>query len=166
MADRITTARATMWKGIGIGLVIGMAGTLGYLLHIAHSGGIIVQNNHNATELSYADFVAILLTAYGIIIAVAGVALAVAGIVGWNSIEAKAMAMAEKITKDNIEEEEGKLHSLIRDAVSNADSPLHNTLKAEIQRFMFEGIMDVGKDDDEPEASGPKQTRLNAKNAG
>ncbi len=155
-----------MWKGIGIGLVIGMAGTMGYLLHIAHSGGILVQSSGKATELSYADFVAILLTAYGIIIAVAGVALAVAGIVGWNSIEAKAMAIAEKITKENIEEEGGKLHGILREAVSNVDSPLHNTLKAEIQRFMFEGIMDVGKDDDEPEADKFAKTELNPRNAG
>lgn len=139
-----------MWRGVGIGLVVGVAGVAGYLLHIAHTGGIAVHRIGPPVELSYADFVAILLTGFGIIIAVAGVALAAAGIVGWNSIESKAMSIAERITKSNIEDEDGKLHALIKDAVANPNSPLHNTLKAEIQRFMFEGIMNVESDDDEP----------------
>jgi hypothetical protein len=134
---------------------------LGYLLHTAQVGGLRVLQLGEPVNVSYSDLVAILLTAFAVIIAVAGIALAVAGVVGWNSIEGKAMRTAENVTRANLDDEKSRLHKIIKDAVRDPASPLHRTLKKEAQRVMFEGVMDVDNDHDEPPdvATSPEENK-------
>lgn len=125
------------------------AGVLGYLIADVQFGVLTLAKTPPKVDVSYADVVTITLTVFGIFLALASIVLAVAAIVGWNSIEGKAMSVAESVTRARLDDESSSLHRIIKEAISDGDSPLHNTLKAEAQKAIYAGVQGMEGDGDE-----------------
>ena len=131
-----------MWKFFGILLVLLLAAAVGYLAHAVQTEAIGIRLFAGSQlSASYPDLIAIILTAFGVIMAIASIGLAAAAVIGWNSIEAKAMRTAADIIRGDLNDDTGKLHALIKGAISDESSPFHRTLKSEAQRMMYSGIM-------------------------
>ena len=143
-----------MWKHVGIILVVILAIAVGYFVHAVQAGTMgysLVTSIH--PDIKYSDLISVILTAFAVIIALAGIVLAIAAIVGWNSIEGKAMRIAEKSIKDDLDANDGKLHKTIKDAIRDPSSPLHKTLKTEAQNLGYKGIMGIGATTDDNEGN-------------
>jgi hypothetical protein len=134
-----------------LGAVFALIGAalVGYIFSSVQLGVVTVGKVPSAIDVSYVDMVTISLTVFGIILALASIGLAVAGVVGWNSIEGKAMKVAEEVTSLNLNDTESSLHRLLKAAISDVDSPLHKTLKDEAQKAMFAGVQGMDNDTDE-----------------
>lgn len=131
-----------MWKTIGIVLVVLLAFAVGYLAHtIQFESTEIRLFAGSQLQISYPDLIAIILTAFGVIIAIASIGLAAAAVIGWNSIEGKAMRTASTVIRSDLNDVNGKLHKLIKDAISDRNSPFHMTLQNEMQKMIFSGVL-------------------------
>ncbi|MGN6103090.1 MAG: hypothetical protein ACTHOR_18275 [Devosia sp.] len=84
-----------MWRLAAIGLMVVVALLVGYLISDVQIGGMHIIKTPALSDVSYSDFVTIILTVFGVIVAIASIALAAAGVIGWNSIEGKAIGTAE-----------------------------------------------------------------------
>jgi len=133
-----------MWKNIGILCVLILCALIGYLLHAIQTESLnITLYADSQLDVSYADMIAIILTVFGVIFAIVSIALATAAVVGWNSIEAKAMRTASGVIRGDLVDSNGKLHRIIKAAIADTSSPLHQTLKQEAQNLMYQGIVRV-----------------------
>jgi hypothetical protein len=131
-----------MWKFFGIFLVVILAVTVGYLAHAVQTEAVGIRLFAGSQlTASYPDLIAIILTAFGVIMAIASIALGTAAIIGWHSIEAKAMRTAADVIKGDLGDADGRLHKLLKEAISNTNSPLHKTLKIEAQKLMYSGVL-------------------------
>jgi len=93
------------------------------------------HSSHTDYNLSYADFVSILLTAVSLLITVLAVFLAVLGFLGWTTIESKVHSKTEDILSKGFAEG-GRIDSLIVQVISSR-----------AQEFMFKGVQSVGEDE-------------------
>jgi hypothetical protein len=146
-----------MWKFFGIFLVVILAASVGYLAHTIQTEalGIRLVADSQLTA-SYPDPIAIILTAFGVIMAIASIGLATAAVIGWNSIEGKAMRTASGIIGSDLDDPQGRLHKLIKEAISDNSSPFHRTLQKELQIIMYSGVLNfesasqINEEDNEP----------------
>ncbi|KKB10153.1 hypothetical protein [Devosia chinhatensis] len=120
------------WTSIAI-----LSMTIGYLAHVIQTESLDIKLlSGNQWQISYPDLITIILTAFGVIIAVASIGLATAAVIGWNSIEGKAMRTASEVLSKDIDDADGKLQMLVKAAIADTSSPFHRTLKDEIQKLM------------------------------
>lgn len=126
-----------MFKIAAWAVVIMLAISVGYLGHTVQSESMEIKLlSGSQVQITYPDLITIILTAFGVIIAVASIGLATAAVIGWNSIEGKAMRTATEVLKTDIDNPDGKLQKLIKEAIADNKSPFHQTLKAEISKMM------------------------------
>jgi uncharacterized membrane protein len=131
-----------MWNVLGAILVVTLALAVGYLGHAIQIEATEIRLFAGSQlQISYPDLITIILTAFGVIIAVASIGLAGAAVIGWNSIEGKAMRTAAGVIKSDLNDNNGKLHKLIKEAISDRKSPFHQTLQAEMQKMIFSGVL-------------------------
>lgn len=95
-------------------------GILGLCLVSGVIGG--VANNFfgaSAYQMSYVDFISIMLTAIAVLMTVLAIFLAILGVVGWNSVTAKVNQRTGQILDDGFKE--GKpLHAMMRKQINDA----------------------------------------------
>ena len=140
-----------MWKVSGFLLVVLLSVVIGYILNPLLTEGFQINLIPDSKlTVTYPDMIAIILTSFGVIIAIASIGLAAAAIIGWNSIEGKAMNVAQRVTRDDLDSGDGRLHKTIKEAISDPSSPLHDTLKIEAKRLMFQGVSDIYEETTQP----------------
>ncbi|WJY23037.1 hypothetical protein QTA57_08170 [Fontisubflavum oceani] len=88
-----------------------------------------------SVEISYVDFVSIMMTAVSIILAALGFVIAILAFIGWNSIESKVSSSAKEFLRESIEDG-GELHRLV---------------KEEAKEIIYGDIQPVDSDYDEEE---------------
>ena len=76
---------ARIFRFIIFAIIAGFSG--GFVTLLLHAVGVVQPVG--TTELSYADFVSIMLTALGLMITVLGFFVAAAGVIGWTTLENK-----------------------------------------------------------------------------
>ena len=139
-----------MWRFWGILFVLVLAALVGYMSHAIQTEAMSIRLLADSKlSVTYPDLIAIILTAFAVIMAIGSIALATAAIIGWNTIESKAMKMAAAIINEDLtNEESGKLQKVIKSAITDSSSPLHKTLKTEAQKLMYSGVAGLGGTDE------------------
>lgn len=91
-------------------------------------GGSLTQHfGTSSYTISYADFIAVLLTAISVLLTVLGLILAILAFIGWQSITSTVENRTKKFLDDGFEE----------------GNPLHELVIARATEIMFRGIQDV-----------------------
>lgn len=73
---------------------------LAVVLVVSFTGGALTSKV-TADGISYADFIAVMLTSVSVLVALLAIFLAVLAVVGWNAIVAQALARVEKFLADD-----------------------------------------------------------------
>jgi hypothetical protein len=97
---------------IGGALAIGLANV------ISATSPVQIIESSNRVEISYSDFISIMLTGVSIILAVLGFVIAILAFVGWNTIGERVNGLAISFLQDAIKED-GKLYNLVKDEAKN-----------------------------------------------
>ena len=125
----MTNERSLAWRS----RLLRIAGVVGLCLASGMVGGALNRNfGTSSYTLSYADFVAIMLTAVSLLITVLAVFLAVAGFVGWTTIEQKVHAKTEDFLANGFAKG-GRLDGMVYDRVTDA-------IRSRTEELMFEGV--------------------------
>lgn len=88
-------------------------------------GGALSRQFGTATHtISYADFIAVMLTAVSLLIALLAIVLAVFGVIGWKSIQDQTHAKTREFLAEGFEK----------------GNPLYAMLRTRVDEAMFQGI--------------------------
>jgi len=117
---------------LGVILGVGMAA-----LAWSFSPISITRQSPSTINISYIDFVSIMLTAVSVILAGLGFVIALLAFIGWNSIGNKVSASSKEFLRESVKDG-GELHTLVRN---------------EAKEIIYQGIepVDIEFNDDEVE---------------
>ena len=124
--------RTVLQIALGIVLGVGLCALIWSFSPVA-----LVRASPATVNISYVDFVSIMMTAVSLILAALGFVIAILAFIGWNSIGAKVSTSAKEFLKESVKDG-GELHNLVR---------------AEAKEIIYRGIEPVDTDFEEEEGS-------------
>lgn len=122
--------RTVLLVALGVVLGVGICALIWNLSPVS-----IVRASPPTVDISYIDFVSIMMTAVSLILAALGFVIAILAFIGWNSIGAKVSTSAKEFLKESVKEG-GELHNLVR---------------AEAKEIIYRGIEPVDTDFEDEE---------------
>jgi hypothetical protein len=116
----------TVFIGFGVLLLVLVSGFVGFAIHNKF-GPTPLSAGQSSYNMSYADLVAVLLSASALLLTLLGFGIAILAFVGWNSIAAH----AETVARTSIEESLKRNKPLYKTITSNAVDATNEFLKVQ-----------------------------------
>ncbi|GAA6164103.1 hypothetical protein NBRC116590_18070 [Pelagimonas sp. KU-00592-HH] len=134
-----------MLKWIGAVVALGVGGALSFAIVFSIYSIVPFSIAPEAVHrISYADLVAIMLTAVSIILAALGFVVALLAFIGWNSIGDKVSSLATQLFHQSLDEE-GELRGIVQNSLREGGE-LYDLVQEEAKEIIYRSVEPVVAD--------------------